>query len=51
MLTLPVLLYIGGTFTLYFAGLLKNLVIFGAVSHFMSGRIGPSAFNTHGRLS
>jgi len=37
--TLPVILYVGGSFALYFSGLLQLLVILGVVGQFMSGKL------------
>lgn len=46
--TLPVILYVGGTFALHFSGLLQQIVIFGIIAQFMSRRRNPIAADNQG---
>jgi hypothetical protein len=50
MLTLPEILYVGGTFALYFSGLFQKLVLFGAVAQFMAGRLVPPTTDDKGMV-
>lgn len=41
LVTLPVILYVGGTFALYFGGLIKMMPFFYIIGRFMEGNISP----------